>query len=324
MPPHEVIVVDDGSTDDTAQVCAQLEPHVRVIRKSNGGAASARNAGIAAATGDWIAFLDADDTWPREKLEVQRDALLASPDAGWCITDHVTTDLAGRPLAGQQGFVRDFPAFSASGLDPDEFFGRDMTRTTIDVRAHRHTIYTGDAWKLLFDGNVVFPSTAVVRRDVARDAGPWDELLGVAEDTEWFHRIAAIARLVVVMTPLMEWRRGQANTLMTGRNVVPLIQNGILSLDRALRLRGEPTPEVTRSWRHSRGRLLLALAYGHLSVLDGAATRDALGQARASGVRITTRYAALWLVSFLPGRALRLLHRMKRVRVARRRGSPSP
>ncbi|MFN2316518.1 MAG: glycosyltransferase family 2 protein [Gemmatimonadales bacterium] len=64
----EMVVVDDGSTDDTAAVARAAGPDIRVISKPNGGAATARNAGIAASTADLIAFLDADDLWPEGQL----------------------------------------------------------------------------------------------------------------------------------------------------------------------------------------------------------------------------------------------------------------
>src|SRR5262245_39908172 len=67
----EVIVVDDGSTDDTPDVVARYGPPVRGIRQANAGVAAARNRGIAEARGRYIAFLDADDTWEPVKLERQ-------------------------------------------------------------------------------------------------------------------------------------------------------------------------------------------------------------------------------------------------------------
>ncbi len=79
LPAHEVIVVDDGSTDSSAQVAESLG--AKVIRRRNGGQASARNDGIQAARGEWIALLDADDWWEPEKLArqaaiIRRDTLL--------------------------------------------------------------------------------------------------------------------------------------------------------------------------------------------------------------------------------------------------------
>ena len=69
--PHEIIVVDDGSTDDTPDILAQYGAAITVLRQPNAGNAAARNTGAAVATGRWMAVLDADDEWEATKLEQQ-------------------------------------------------------------------------------------------------------------------------------------------------------------------------------------------------------------------------------------------------------------
>jgi glycosyltransferase involved in cell wall biosynthesis len=76
-PADEVLVVDDGSTDGTAELVESLG--ARCLRQANAGCAAARNAGVRAATGDLIAFLDADDLWTPEKLEVQAEHMERNP-----------------------------------------------------------------------------------------------------------------------------------------------------------------------------------------------------------------------------------------------------
>lgn len=85
-PAHEIIVVDDGSSDDTAQVAESFGDAVRLIRQPNSGVATARNAGAHAASGDWLAFLDADDWYHRDRLRLH---------AGWIVEDGSLDFLTG-------------------------------------------------------------------------------------------------------------------------------------------------------------------------------------------------------------------------------------
>lgn len=86
QPVLEVIVVDDGSTDDSANIAESFGPPVRVIRQPNQGESAARNRGIEAAGGDWVAFLDADDLWLPTKVELQAEAIRSAPADVVCVT----------------------------------------------------------------------------------------------------------------------------------------------------------------------------------------------------------------------------------------------
>jgi glycosyltransferase involved in cell wall biosynthesis len=94
----EIIVVDDGSTDGTADTARQFGSDVRLISQANGGASIARNTGIQNASGDWIAFLDADDEWLPEKLALQESWFRGHPDIAWGYGNFIPTDQKSRRL----------------------------------------------------------------------------------------------------------------------------------------------------------------------------------------------------------------------------------
>ncbi len=91
-PVYEIIVVDDGSRDKMLQIIDKEYASVKVIRQNHQGAQAARNAGIRAAEGEYIAFLDSDDEWVPDKLEIQIQALLKNRDAVICCDGFIQTD----------------------------------------------------------------------------------------------------------------------------------------------------------------------------------------------------------------------------------------
>ena len=125
-PADEIIVIDDGSTDDTAEQVSKYEGKVSYIHQQNAGASVARNTGIEAATGDWIAFLDGDDEWLPENLKCQSELIARNPDLAWsaanficCYCDEdrkqekLHTDKALQLLNSKEYFDDYFSAFIA-------------------------------------------------------------------------------------------------------------------------------------------------------------------------------------------------------------------
>jgi glycosyltransferase involved in cell wall biosynthesis len=311
--PLEILVVDDGSTDDTGELCAGFGPSVRYIPQENGGCAVARNRGLREARGEYVAFLDSDDVWEPNKLEIHLAVHNALPEVGWSTSDCQVVDVEGRPLPPPQGFARAFPVFRAVGLTPERFFARTMTHTTIVAAGGNRSVYAGDAFELLFEGNFATPQCTMLERRLCERVGGFDAAMRVASDTEYFHRVAALSPLAVIHEPLVRWRAGLEDHLVSPRNILPLIRNALVSVDRAVTLRRPLTAAVAQTHARGRRRLLLRLAYAHLSELERASARQAVLAAWRAGERPSPRSLAIFAASLLPPRALRALHTLKRM-----------
>ena len=188
-PGDEVIVVDDGSTDDTAAVLAPFRERIRYIGTPNRGCGAARNRGIREATKALVAFLDSDDEWMADKLLLQRRVLAARPDVLFCFSDFAVRDDAGReqrfhlkrwhkdPRSWTEILGPSFPFSSIGELPPQ--------RPDFDV-------YVGSLYLSEMSANYVFTSTLLARRQEAGDALRFAEDVPINEDWECVGRLARI------------------------------------------------------------------------------------------------------------------------------------
>jgi glycosyltransferase involved in cell wall biosynthesis len=171
-PPYEVIVCDDGSSDEPERALAPLLDRVRLLRKANGGGASALNHAAQAATGDLVAILDADDRYEPGRLEALTVLAVERPDLELLVTDAWLEQEGVR--IGRYSDVNPFP--------------------------------TGDQRAAILD--TCFPGGwPAVRRRTLLDAGAFDESYRIAYDWEcWARLIHKGARVGMVAEPLMTYR----------------------------------------------------------------------------------------------------------------------
>jgi GT2 family glycosyltransferase len=163
-PELEVVIVDDGSTDDTGEVVARIDdPRVRLHSQPNRGLSAARNAGIRVARGKYIAFLDSDDLWLPSFLELTGRALDAASDPGFAYTDAYAFDSLSGKVRRRTAMERNGPPIPP----PDR---------------------AADFLLELLKRNFVYVSTAVPR-SVLDSVGCFDETLTAVEDYELWLRI---------------------------------------------------------------------------------------------------------------------------------------
>lgn len=175
----EVIVVDDGSNDDTRWALEQFGSQVRYIKTKNHGVAAARNRGIREARGRWLAFLDSDDLWHPSKISEQLDALKKTgADVCFCMS----VDEDGLALD-------DLPLMNSGSKD-----------------AAISQYHRGDCAIFLYQRHP-FVQSMLVRKSCLKGKAPFDELLHVAEDTKLIHQLVLAHGFVVINQPLVRIQR---------------------------------------------------------------------------------------------------------------------
>lgn len=186
--PLEVIVVDDGSTDNTASVVAQFGDSVTLIQTANGGACQARNIGASRTKGNWLALCDGDDLWLPTKLEKQLRLANQDPDIHCVLTDYaeITNGVAAER--------------SHLSYAPDDFWEPERHNGGFVVRES----ITGKL--TTFQPSIA--STPIVKRDFYLSVGGFDETpLGPADDTCFHFRCLSTVPFGVVPEVLMHYRR---------------------------------------------------------------------------------------------------------------------
>jgi glycosyltransferase involved in cell wall biosynthesis len=221
----EILVIDDGSTDQTEAVMRKHDPRLRYIRQNNSGVAVARNRGIQESRGTYVAFLDADDTWYSQKLERQLSELGKNPGLRACYSAFCVAD---------------------SNLVP------------LEVRRNERK---GSALEdLLLRGNIIgTPSTVVCERALFGEVGGFDPALSQCADWEMWVRLAAVTEFLFIDEPLITYRQHDGNM---SRNAPLLERDSVLVLEKGFTLPGiSASLLVRRRAAFARNYMVLAGTY---------------------------------------------------------------
>lgn len=189
----EIILIDDGSTDDTLRIVQQIsDPRLRIFSYSNSGPSVARNNGISQATGNYIAFLDADDLWTPDKLERQLQALKIHPEAGVAYSWIYFLDEIGN-----------------------------------NSYADTSTSYEGNVYANLLVRNFLHNgSNPLIRKQAIDIVGLFDPTLNHGEDWEFYIRLASIYPFVLIPEPQVIYRQ----SIGTATSKIELIEEKMLTV----------------------------------------------------------------------------------------------
>jgi glycosyltransferase involved in cell wall biosynthesis len=178
----EIIIVDDGSNDATADLIAGFGNKVKFIYKENGGVSSARNLGIRKSSGELIAFLDSDDVWLPEKLEKQVSFFEQNPDFGMVLCDC--------------------------------FFMNESREITDRFSRRQNLPNDGYILEDVFQNPYLVPSSVLVRKEVLDEIGSFDEQISTAEDLDLHLRIAMNYKIALIAEPLVKCMSGHEGLSM--------------------------------------------------------------------------------------------------------------
>jgi glycosyltransferase involved in cell wall biosynthesis len=284
----EIIVVDDGSADGTGKSLQQLFGNrIRYCAQPNQGASAARNTAVAEARGEWIAFLDSDDVWEKDKLAGQFKALNEfGPRCGGCYTDvRFINHLESRTML----------QMADEGDQHEGIIGVNRNVLKLLVRP-------GGA------GMVICLSSFLARADLVRATGGFDRNLLFSEDSEFLFRLALLTTFCYVNIPLIRFDRSPAEIRHVGvssdwNNVDFSLRQRQLRLETLLRLSERLPSNIRNLIREQLGSIHSGWTNWYLETGQHQKAREAVS--RAAQLDLNLNIAVKWLLTWTSPRLAR-------------------
>lgn len=324
----EVLVVDDGSTDNTSAVISQrygAEPRVRYLPQPNGGVATARNAGIRHARGEFLALCDSDDYWHPWKLGAQIAALSRFPDVGLVWTEMEAVDPTGRIVDARH--LKTMYAGYRHFTEDELFADRYPMRTLAPHQAgplDQATFSVGNVFTQMLVGGLAPTSTCVLRRERVEKVGFFNTSIHIVEDLEFLLRTAREGAVGYIDAPSIQYQKGMADQLTCHENKLDAALNHLQAITPFLEHDRDRIDLSDRQIRH-----LLADVHRWIGEKAFDAKRRNLArQHLAKSLSLNWRQAhslGMFLMTCLPpffDNTLRNSYRTFKTRIARRKSTP--
>jgi glycosyltransferase involved in cell wall biosynthesis len=311
---YEIIVVDDGSTDDTACRLKSYKDRVHVVTQENQGSSKARNVGLGLSRGDYVAFLDADDRWRPEKLEWQLACFREIGDIGLVFTDFSAIDPDG-DIVSASYLESAFGVFREYGIALSDIFGNSLriagAGPTSDPAGHQ--VRFGRVFQELCKGNFILPSTTLFRRNhVERIGLRFNETYRCAIDQDFHLRFALHHPVAYLDAVTAEYRIGREGKLSGNPNTPQLILNTIETIMDIFGERDDLRIRNRNLFRKVMGKNYARLAYYYLSVKERANARKySLASLEHEAFRL--KPVMILVMSFAPPLVLAFFERLKRL-----------
>lgn len=272
----EIVVVDDGSTDNTKEILYQYFSQIQYYHIQNSGPAHARNFGIENSKGKYIAFLDADDIWVNTKLEKQIEVFRKNKEVGMVFTEC------------------------------EVFKGNKVLKKKMGKKK----LMKGDLASNIFIFSGVATPTVMVKKKVFENLGKFEESLTCAEDDNMWIRIASNYEVVLIDESLVMVRKHNENITIDINLILDDVKKNIeyLCSKYGDRVKNKILPKI----RKKKSKIFLARGYYHFSVNNYSVAKNEFSRSlKFDFLNITTWY--YWGLCFFPEYLLNFLKRVKNI-----------